>query len=101
MSGTLRILPDFAPRRVSSTTDIPNRLIPSAPPEASIFSTWSRTHPVGLGSYSPVIGMKRIIAGGWGRGHRDPAGHRILPMACDPRREQNKDPHRAEGDRHA
>jgi hypothetical protein len=33
-----------------------------APPDASYSATWSRTHPYGLGSYSPTSGMSKTVA---------------------------------------
>src|SRR3954452_25363569 len=57
MSGTLRSLPDFAPMVVRRMTGLPCNVVPLVPPERSYSSTWSRTHWVGLGSYSPERGM--------------------------------------------
>ena len=36
---------------------MPRSVVPLVPPERSYSSTWSRTHWVGLGSYSPERGM--------------------------------------------
>src|SRR5689334_5965787 len=57
ISGTLRSLPDLAPTVVRRMTGRPRRVVPRVPPERSYSSTCSRTHAVGLGSYSPVRGM--------------------------------------------
>ncbi|MCP2259871.1 Helix-turn-helix domain-containing protein [Streptoalloteichus tenebrarius] len=59
ISGTLRILPLFAPRIVTMTTGRPvsHSVVPSVPPELSYSSTCSRTHWAGLGSYSSSRGI--------------------------------------------
>lgn len=55
--GVLRSLPLLAPRVVSRITGMSRIVIPSLPPDFSMRSTCSRTHWVGLGSYSPSRGM--------------------------------------------
>jgi hypothetical protein len=49
MTGFLRRLPLFAPRDVITTIGRPMISLPSAPPVASYFSTWPRTHSEALG----------------------------------------------------
>src|SRR4051795_2204860 len=53
------MLPLFAPRVLSTMTGNPVSMsvFPLVPPELSYNSTCSRTHWVGLGSYSPSRGM--------------------------------------------
>src|SRR5690349_9056106 len=60
MTGDLRSLPLLTPRLVRMTTGSPRIVVPSVPPEPSYFSTCSRTHAVGLGSYSPSRGMTSL-----------------------------------------
>src|SRR5665647_959696 len=57
ISGTLRTLPDFAPRVVTMITGISRIVVPEVPPDPSYSSTLSRTHSAGLGSYSPFKDM--------------------------------------------
>src|ERR1700722_16915956 len=57
MTGVLRTFPDLAPRLATTITGTPRSVVPSVPPELSIFSTWSRTQSLGLGAYSPSTGM--------------------------------------------
>src|SRR6266446_1607995 len=59
ITGVLRTLPLLAPRLVTITTGRPvsRSVVPCVPPELSYSSTWSRTQPRVLGSYSPLTGM--------------------------------------------
>src|SRR5689334_15844966 len=57
INGTLRSLPDFAPRMVTRTTGRPLMSTLSVVPVSKIFSVCSRTQLAGLSSYSPVKGM--------------------------------------------
>ena len=57
ISGFLRSLPLFAPTEVHHDHGDAAHRRALLPPEDSIFSTWSRTHFSGLGSYSPFSVM--------------------------------------------
>ena len=78
MTGFLRSLPDLAPTEVMTTighSGIPRSVLASRPLEASYFSTWSRTHWAGLGSYSPESAM-------WGRTESNAAVFPDRALAC-------------------
>src|SRR5206468_7722979 len=58
MRGVLRSLPVFAPTEVSRITGLPCRSLPCSPFVASMSSACLRDQSDGLGSYSPVRGMR-------------------------------------------